>query len=74
MVLQMETNLSEHSSSSCSTLSKLFFLEIGTIDLEFSPEELFCSMTHLKSLIIESCKSFQMSSLHLVDEDIDDVG
>ena len=75
MVIRMATNLSEHSSSSSSssTLSKLSFLEIGTIDLELLPVELFCNMTHLESLIIERCKSLQISSPHLVDEDNGDV-
>ncbi|KAL0561852.1 hypothetical protein IC582_002297 [Cucumis melo] len=73
MVIRMATNLSEHSSSSSSTLSKLSFLEIGTIDLELLPVELFCNVTHLESLIIERCKSLQISSPHLVDEDNGDV-
>ncbi|XP_038897429.1 putative disease resistance protein RGA4 isoform X2 [Benincasa hispida] len=69
MVIRMATD----SSSSSSTRSKLCTLEIGKIDLELLPEELFCNMTDLEYLTIESCKILQLSSSHHVDEDNNDV-
>ncbi|XP_038897494.1 putative disease resistance protein RGA4 [Benincasa hispida] len=69
MVIRMATNLTADSSSS-STLSKLSFLEIENIDLEFLPEDLFCNMKDLESLNIRSCKNLQMSSSHYVDSEL----
>ena len=45
---------------SSSNLSKLSSLEIGNIDLEFLPEEFFCSMKHLEILSIHSCENLQI--------------